>query len=115
MDQGRNVPSPDEFGYVPPNTADTKANKEQLDLERISRSNEHHRTERLRDTISKAIVSIVYSITAAILIAIFFVAWHNMSPESWRWLKEDDLQNLYRFLFSGAIVSSVTLYLRKHL
>ena len=112
MDESRKVPSPHDLG-ISLDSSDPKAKKEQLELEQ--QSNRHRRTESFRDWLSRGILGIVIVAVGVIIVAILLTAWHNMAPECWRWLKSDDLQNLYSFLFSGAVVSAITLHLRRHL
>ena len=91
------------------------AKEEQRELDREKKLNEHLRTESIRNLYVNSLKWIVRSIVGVILIAIMVVAWHHLTPENFRWLGETDLSDLHKFLFSGAIVSSVTLHLQKHL
>ena len=58
---------------------------------------------------------VVRVIVFVLVVAILIVAWHHLLPESWRWLDADDLSGIMTFLFSGAVISAVSLHVQKNL
>ena len=89
--------------------------EELSDLEQERKRNEHKRTESFRKIYSEGInwtVRLIFGIIIAILLV---VTWHHLMPEVLRWLEDEDLSRLHSVLFSGAVVSAVTMHINKNL
>ena len=91
------------------------AKEESRSYEQERKRNEHKRTEELRKIYGKGINLIVRSIIVIIIAILFVVTWHHLVPEYLRWLDDSDLSKLHSVLFSGAVVSAVTMHLNKNL
>lgn len=73
------------------------------------------RTESLQKIYGIGINWIVRSIIVIIIFIFVVVTWHHLTPESWHWLDDTDLSKLHSVLFSGAVVSAITMHLNKNL
>ncbi len=96
-------------------TSANTAKEESRVYEQERKRNEHKRTESLRKICGNGINWIVISVIVIIIVILLIVTWHHLTPESWRWLDDSDLSKLHSVLFSGAVVSAVTMHLNKNL
>ena len=105
----RDVPPP-----PPPPIPDERARLEGgRDLDHESLTNEHTRSERIRDWVSRCGLLILIVIVVLIVAAIVSLGVQYLSP--WGWLDEQQLKDVRSFLVSGAVISFASAYFRKYL
>jgi len=97
-------PVPPEPSQSPPR--DKKAEKEQ----KLFASTDDERREALKRTVHSGILWAVR--VAAFCVILLFVVriWHMGAPDGWRWLKNEEVQQIDHLLFSGALGAFITKY-----
>lgn len=95
--------------------AEARRLEERKDIEHEEKTNRIRRSERLRNLFSGGLQCLVATIIAIIIIMVVVVALHHLVPASWGWLTSDQLSDLRTFLFSAAVISTVTSHLQRNL
>lgn len=72
------------------------------------------RGEKFRRHIHFVVLTGIYVVAALLLTMIIVRAWHFTSPEKWKWLNENQCNDLERILFSGVIVSLAGSYFKRY-
>ena len=115
----RHVLPPSKDNLIGLDCADGLARKEEMaqakNINMGRRTRAHDRAEQLRDMYGSGLNWIVRIMVLVLIMAIVIVAWHYLAPERLRWLAEDDLSDLLSFLFSGAVISAVSLHIQRNL
>lgn len=85
------------------------------ELEQDARTREHHRNQRFRHHFENiAIVALwVAAIAISIVGGIWF--WHMAMPESWRWLKGEDVSHLQSIMTAGLLVGVLGNHFKKRM
>ncbi len=86
--------------------------KSQLDKERVA--NAHKRNEGLRDIVSQCIRTLFLLLFLILGVTLVIVAFHYLAAHDWRWLNEQDLNNLSLF-GSGAFFTFLMTILKKYI
>ena len=115
MAKSSEVPSPDNLDFHLTRENIPKEEISEYEQKQERKWNKHKSTESLRKIYSEGINWIVRSIIFIIIVILLVVTWHHLTPESWRWLDASDLAKLHSVLFSGAVVSAITMHLNKNL
>ena len=87
---------------------------EDLSLDQEKLASAHKRSERLLDILSLGINGFVAVILILLIVVTLVIGVHYLTPECWHWLSDDQLTALKTFVFSGAIIGNVVLYLQRH-
>ena len=111
-------PSPEELESQP-DDARSIAESERLetlkDIEHEGETNKFRRSEKFRDLFWGGMRWLVGTIIVMTITVVVVVAFHHLVPESWSWLTKDQLSDLRIFLFSAAVISTVTSHLQRNL
>ena len=111
-------PSPEELESHPDDArsiAESGRLEERKDIEHEEEINKIRRNEKFRDLFWGGMQWLVRTIIVMTIIVVLVVAWHHLVPESWGWLTRDRLSDLRTFLFSAAVISTVTSHLQRNL
>ena len=88
----------------------TALQKQELDA--VSQRREHGRQEKLRDVLAFCVNAILMLIFLLIGASIILVVWHHLTPESWQWMNDEDLETVSTVLFSGILFTIIGQYVR---
>ena len=86
-----------------------------LDLEQDGQEREHARHQKFRDNINKATLWIFWMIAISLLLGVATYAWHLMTPETWHYLTEKQLDKLQTLLGSAVLSSALTGYVNRRM
>lgn len=101
--------------------SDTRANEEAVafaterDIEKEGKEHEHDRHQAFRDHINYATIFIFWVIAACIIIGIVTFAFHMVTPESFHWLNQAQLDKLQTMLGAAVLSSALTGYVKKRM
>ena len=109
----RDVPSPDSLDYGDL-SQDKKSQEEAKKLDLLAAKDRYDREERVRSVIAGGILAIIRAIIFMLLLVIFTVAYHHLTPLDWHWLLPEQQDNLKTIIFSGALVGLVSSYIYKY-
>jgi len=98
----------DEFHEIALSTPNSDRKGE---LEQRKYEGEHKRNEGLKNVIHRIITVLAWFGFICIIIILSIRIIHLISPCSWYWLKTDKINEIDRFLFSGAIGGFVARYI----
>jgi hypothetical protein len=74
---------------------------------------DERRSEQKKETIHRACMTMISVIGFCITFIIVVRIYHLFMPEDWCWLKDDRVQALDKFFFSGTIGALLTSFLKK--
>lgn len=104
-------PQPDDARSI----AEARRLEERKDIEHEEEINKIRRSEKFRNLFWSGMQGLVGIIIPIIGIVVLAVAFHHLVPDSWGWLTSDRLSDLRTFLFSAAVISTVTSHLQRNL
>ena len=58
---------------------------------------------------------LIVVVFVVIILAVFTLGFHHLTPETWHWLNKNALQDIKNLVLSGAVVGFGTSYMRKYL
>ena len=111
-------PKPDELESQSDDTqsiAEARRLEERKGIEHEEETNKFRRSEKFRNLFWGGMQWLAGTIIAMTIIVVVVVAFHHLVPDSWSWLTKDQLSDLRTFLFSAAVISTVTSHLQRNL
>ncbi|WP_340529432.1 hypothetical protein [Cupriavidus necator] len=85
------------------------------DLESDGKAQEHRRHQTFRNHINRAAIWIFWVIAASLLIGIVTFSWHLVTPASFHFLADKQLDKLQTILGSAVLSSALTGYVNRRM
>ncbi|CAM2331460.1 Transmembrane protein [Ralstonia mannitolilytica] len=86
-----------------------------VDLEKDGKAQEHRRHQTFRNHINRATIWIFWVIALSLLIGIIIFSYHLLTPDSWHFLAEKQIEKLQTLLPSAVLSSALTGYVNRRM
>lgn len=99
---------------------DDKATKEAAafasrNLDEESQVNDHERKQKRKEHQNNLSIKIMWILVIVIGISSIIWLWHLLAPCGWRWLNQQDFNQLQTILFSGVISSILSIFIKENI
>lgn len=100
---------PDEFVYVGESV--DRASLKNQEARRLYKDGERH--EHVKQNVHRVFICLIWTVSTLAMVVIIIRILHLIMPECWYWLTTENIQQIDKFLFSGAIGGFLGRYIDK--